>query len=103
MQYGLQMQQPYAQPSSEAYRDREQPIVNIKASRDSNDRMLLEKLDEALSRDLKDKSSAHRVGICSKVWAEIIRREEPVIASLLTKIKQSYEQHIKNQNKILAQ
>jgi hypothetical protein len=53
--------------------------------------LLLSKLDEALDRDLKDKSSAHKVGICSKVWAEIIRREEPTIASLLTKIKQSYE------------
>jgi hypothetical protein len=52
---------------------------------------LLEKLDQALTRDLVDKASAAKVAICSKVWAEIIRRQDPTIASLLTKIKQSYE------------
>jgi hypothetical protein len=43
------------------------------------------------------------VAICSKVWSEIIRRQDLVIASLLTKIKQNYEGHIKNQNKLLSQ
>lgn len=51
------------------------------------DRYLLHKLDEALESDLKDKPSTQRVSICSKVWSEIIRRQDPVIASLLTKIK----------------
>jgi len=68
-----------------------------------NDKYLLTKLDEALARDLKDKSSSQRVAICSKVWSEIIRRQDVVIASLLTKIKQNYEGHIKNQNKLLSQ
>lgn len=68
-----------------------------------NDKYLLTKLDEALARDLKDKSSSQRVAICSKVWSEIIRRQDVVIASLLTKIKQNYEAHIKNQNKLLSQ
>ena len=63
-----------------------------------NDKYLLSKLDEALARDLKDKSSSQRVAICSKVWSEIIRRQDIVIASLLTKIKQNYEHHIKHQN-----
>jgi hypothetical protein len=53
--------------------------------------MLLQKLDDALSRDLIDKPSGNKVSICSKVLSEIIRREDPVIASLLTKIKHSYE------------
>jgi hypothetical protein len=66
-----------------------------------NDKYLLSKLDEALARDLKDKSSSQRVAICSKVWSEIIRRQDIVIASLLTKIKQNYEHHIKHQNKLL--
>ncbi|CDW75485.1 UNKNOWN [Stylonychia lemnae] len=67
------------------------------------DRLLLQKLDEALARDLIDKSSAQKVAICSKVWSEIIRREDSVIASLLSKIKSSYEFHIKSQNKVLQQ
>ena len=54
------------------------------------------KLDEALESDLKDKPSSQRVSICSKVWSEIIRRQDPVIASLLSKIKSNYENHIKN-------
>jgi hypothetical protein len=66
-----------------------------------NDNVLLERLDEALTRDLIDKSSAQKVAICSKVWSEIIRREDPVISSLLAKIKQAYEHHIKSQNKTL--
>jgi len=49
-----------------------------------NDKYLFSKLDEALQRDLKDKSSSQRVAICSKVWSEIIRRQEPVIFNLLT-------------------
>lgn len=68
-----------------------------------NDKYLLSKLDEALARDLKDKSSSQKVAICSKVWSEIIRRQDLVIASLLTKIKSNYEGHIKNQNKLLSQ
>ena len=67
------------------------------------DRMLLQKLDEALARDLIDKTSAQKVAICSKVWPEIIRREDSIIASLLSKIKSSYESHIKQQNKVLSQ
>ena len=31
------------------------------------------------------------MSICAKVWQEIIRREEPVVASLLAKIKLTYE------------
>ena len=57
--------------------------------------MLLEKLDQALEADLMEKSGSQKVVICSKVLSEIIRREEPVIASLLGKIKSSYEQYIK--------
>jgi len=35
------------------------------------------------------------VAICSKVWSEILRRQDPVISSLLSKIKHNYETHIK--------
>ena len=64
----------------------------------------MKKLDEALTKDLEDKTSAQRVSICSKVWTEIIRREkDSIVSSILSKIKHSYESHIKSQNKILTQ
>ena len=65
------------------------------ASISEKDRYLLHKLDEALERDLLDKPSTQRVAICSKVWSEILRRQDPVISSLLSKIKHNYESHIK--------
>jgi len=73
------------------------------ASISEKDRYLLQKLNEALERDLVDKPSIQRVAICSKVWSEIVRREDPVIASLLTKIKSNYETHIKTLSKQLSQ
>ena len=61
-------------------------------------------MDEALPRDLEDKSTGQRVQICGKVWSELIRRESDfTIKSLLTKIKQAYDAHIKAQGKMIAQ
>lgn len=62
---------------------------------ENEDLFLLARLDEALARDLQDKTSSQKVAICTKVWSEIIRRSDPVIGQLLTKIKSSYEGHIK--------
>ena len=61
-----------------------------------DEKYLFEKLDEALTRDLKDRSSTSKVNICSKVWSEIIKRsQDTTIQSILQKIKGSYEQHLK--------
>ncbi len=57
--------------------------------------MLFMKLDEALSNDLESKSQSQKVAICGKVLTEIIRRQDPLIASLLMKIKTTYETQIK--------
>lgn len=64
---------------------------------------LLGKLDEALLRDMQDKSPRQKVAICGKVWQEIIRREEPVIASLLAKIKGVFEAQLKALQRELVQ
>jgi hypothetical protein len=48
-----------------------------------------------LPKDLEDKTNTEKVQICSKVWLEVIKREDPVIGSVLNKVKRVYEEYIK--------
>jgi len=59
------------------------------------DEYLFKKLNLVMTKDLKEKTPGEKVMICSKVMDEIVKRQDSLIAPLLKKVKQGYEDYIR--------